>query len=74
MHEIAVHESAEDELNAAALFHESRDTDLGEEFLNELTLGFQRIRDFPLSYRIVFDEYRRYLMARFPYGFYLVAS
>ncbi len=68
MHEIVIHESAEDELNAAALFYESRETDLGDKFLEEITLSFRRIREHPFSYSKVFDEYRRYLMAHFPYG------
>ena len=68
MYEIAVHESAEEELIAAALYYESRETDLGEEFLRQLALSFDRIHEHPLSYRIVFDEYRRCLMTRFPYG------
>jgi len=33
MYEIVVHESAEEESNAAAVFYESRETDLGKEFL-----------------------------------------
>jgi plasmid stabilization system protein ParE len=68
MHEIVVHESAEEELNAAAVFYESRETDLGKEFLEELSLCFRRIREHPFSYSLHFDEYRRYLMGRFPYG------
>ena len=68
MYEIVVHESAEEESNAAAVFYESRETDLGKEFLEELSQGFHRITENPLSYSIHFDEYRRYLMGRFPYG------
>ena len=68
MHEIVVHESAEEELIAAALYYELREPDLGEEFLKELTLSFQRMREHPLSYSLVFDEYHRCLMARFPYS------
>jgi plasmid stabilization system protein ParE len=68
MHEIEVHESAEEELNAAALYYESRETALGEEFLKELAISFFRIREHPFSCSIDFDEYRRCLMARFPYG------
>ena len=68
MYEIAVHESAEEELTATALYYESRETDLGEEFLRQLALSFDRIHEHPLSYRTVFDEYRRCLMTRFPHG------
>jgi toxin ParE1/3/4 len=72
MHEIVVHETAEDELIAAALFYESRELDLGKEFLDELSQSFSRIAEQPLSYSIYFDEYRRYLMRRFPYGVYRI--
>lgn len=68
MYEIVVHESAEEDLNAAAVFYESRETDLGKEFLEELSQGFHRITENPFSHSIHFDEYRRYLMGRFPYG------
>lgn len=68
MFEIVIHESAEEELNATAVFYESRELGLGEEFLQELSQGFQYITDHPFSYRIHFDDYRRYLMGRFPYG------
>ena len=68
MYEIVVHEIAEEDLIAAAVFYESRETDLGNEFLEELSQSFQRITESPFSYSIHFDEYRRYLMGRFPYG------
>ena len=42
--------------------------DLGGEFLEELSLSFQRITEHPFSYSLYFDEYRRYLLNRFPYG------
>ena len=68
MYEIVVHEAAEEELNAAAVFYESRESDLGNEFLEELSQGFSRIGEHPLSYSVHFDDYRRYLMNRFPYS------
>lgn len=68
MHEIVIHESADEELQAAALFYEMRETDLGQEFLRELALSFYRIRENPFTYSTIFDDYRRSLMSRFPYG------
>lgn len=68
MYEIVVHESAEEDLIAAAVFYESRETDLGNEFLEELSQSYQRIAENPFSFSIHFDEYRRCLMDRFPYG------
>ena len=68
MHEIVVHESADEELKAAALFYEVREADLGQEFLREVSLSFDRIREHPFAFRTVFNEYRRCVMARFPYS------
>ena len=67
MYEIVVHESAHEELNAAAVFYESREPNLGEEFLQELSQSFQKIKSRPFSYGIYFDDYRRCLMSRFPF-------
>jgi len=68
MHEVVVHEDAGEDLIAAAVYYESRETGLGEEFLRELSRSFDRIREHPFSYSVIFDEYRRCLMTRFPYG------
>jgi hypothetical protein len=51
MYEIVAHESAEEELNAAAVFYELRETDLGTEFLEELSQSLHRITEHPFSYR-----------------------
>jgi plasmid stabilization system protein ParE len=68
MFEIVVHESAAEDLIGAAVFYESRETDLGNEFLEELSQSFERIIKSPFAYSSYFDEYRRYLMGRFPYS------
>jgi plasmid stabilization system protein ParE len=68
MYELVVHENADEELSAAAVFYEARETDLGKKFLEELSQVFQRIAEHPLSWSILFDDYRRCLMDRFPYG------
>jgi hypothetical protein len=40
MYEIVVHESADEELTTAAVFYESRETDLGQEFLQDFPKAF----------------------------------
>jgi len=50
MHEIVVHQDADDELNAAAAFYESREEGLGDHFLHEVASGFDRIQSFPFSW------------------------
>lgn len=68
MYEIVVHESADEEVKATALFYEMREPNLGDEFLKEISLSFDRICEHPFAFSMVFDKYRRCLMARFPYS------
>ncbi|HEY6230221.1 MAG TPA: type II toxin-antitoxin system RelE/ParE family toxin [Pyrinomonadaceae bacterium] len=68
MYEIVIHEGADEDLRAAAEFYESREPDLGQQFLDELSDVFQHLTNRPFSYSILFDDYRRCLMNRFPYG------
>lgn len=67
MHEIVVHEEADEELKAAAVFYESREEGLGNQFLNEVASGFDKIQSFPFSRAVLFDEIRSCLLRRFPY-------
>jgi hypothetical protein len=46
MYEIRIHEDADDEFLAAIAYYESH-ADLGEEFLVEVTKGFDQIRKHP---------------------------
>src|SRR5882672_2906525 len=68
MHEIVVHEDANNELNAAAIFYESREEGLGEQFLHEIASAFGRIQSFPFSWIALFDDIRSCLLRRFPYA------
>lgn len=68
MHEVSIHEDADDELKAAALFYESRESGLGETFLDELASSFRLLREYPLSCNVLFEEYRRCRVRQFPYG------
>ncbi len=52
MSEIVVHESADEELRAAAVFYDSRESGLGEQFLDEFSLGLEKILDRPLSHAV----------------------
>ncbi len=52
MSEIVVHESADEELRAAAVFYDSRESGLGEQFLDEISLGLEKILDHPLSHGV----------------------
>jgi hypothetical protein len=48
MYEIVVNDDADEELVAAAVFYESREPGLGDEFLHEFSRSLAKIRDRPL--------------------------
>ena len=68
MFEVSVQLQAEEDLNAAAEFYESREPGLGETFLDEVSLCFDRIQQYPLLGTPLFDEFRRLPAQRFPYS------
>ncbi len=41
---------------------------LGNNFINELETAYQGILDFPLSWSIFQDGFRRYLLPKFPFS------
>jgi toxin ParE1/3/4 len=68
MPEIAFHTNAAEEMRAAAAYYEARERGLGDQFLDEVEEGLQRIQQFPRLWPIYKGEYRRYLLKRFPFG------
>ena len=68
MLEIELHQDADDELKAAAVFYELRLTGLGESFLARVSEGFDLIRKNPLAGQLLFDDFRRILTRQFPYS------
>ena len=68
MPEVTLHEGADEEFKAAAVFYESRRPGLGELFVQRVVEGFDAILTHPLSGQIVFDEFRRHLIRQFPYS------
>jgi plasmid stabilization system protein ParE len=68
MLEIELHQDADDELKAAAVFYELRLTGLGESFLARVSEGFDLIRKNPLAGQLLFDYFRRILTRQFPYS------
>ena len=65
---IAFHTDAAEEMRAAAAYYEAREQGLGEQFLDEVEEGLQRIQQFPRLWPLYEGEYRRYLLKRFPFG------
>jgi hypothetical protein len=68
MLEIALHEDADEEFKAAIRFYESRESGLGEIFLERISEGFDFILASPLANQILFDDFRRQLIRQFPYS------
>lgn len=68
MYEVEIHEEADQELQAIAVFYESKKAGLGEAFLTELARTFETIAAYPHSSAAFYDEYRRSNMNKFPYG------
>ncbi len=58
----------EQDIAEAYVWYESRRQGLGEEFLGCVDLFFTTILNSPEIYSIVYDNYRRGLIKRFPYS------
>jgi len=65
---IAFHTHAAEEMRAAAAYYETRERGLGDQFLDEVEEGLERIQQFPRLWPIYESEYRRYRLKRFPFG------
>jgi plasmid stabilization system protein ParE len=68
MPEIAFHTDAEEEMRTAAAYYEAQERGLGDQFLDEVGEGLQRIQQFPRLWPTYEGDYRRYLLKHFPYG------
>ena len=55
---------------AAGRYYNGKAPGLGDAFADEIEAGIRQIRASPLVWRIVEDDVRRFLVARFPYGIY----
>lgn len=56
------------DLEAAARWFEAQEQGLGQHFLDQVRLAFQRIRSNPEAYPAGYRGTRRALIRRFPYG------
>lgn len=74
MPRLAVRPEAEvDALEAASWYDGEREA-LGTEFLAELRATFARIEEGPLRFPIVFQEFRRAILRRFPFGVFFIVE
>ncbi len=68
MKNIFPHPEAEDEIIASAIFYESKGKGLGKIFLDEIDHAFGQISASPEVWPVFFENIRRYLLRRFPFG------
>ena len=68
MSEVIVQREADEELTAAAIFYEQRESGLGGDFLDELEYWFAQLKEFPSAGGILFDNYRSVFIQRFPFS------
>jgi len=62
--------SADLDVEATFDWYEGEEPGLGSEFLDELSVAYQRILDHPLGYQNLRSGIRRALTRRFPYAIY----
>ena len=62
------HPSTYQELNDAYRWYELQSAGLGKDFLDELETAYPLIQTMPDTWPIIFKDFRRYLLKRFPYG------
>jgi toxin ParE1/3/4 len=65
MPEIAFRTNADEEMRTAAAYYEVQERGLGDQFLDEVEEGLQRIQQFPRLWPIYEGDYRRYLLKAF---------
>ena len=63
-----LHDSAEEELKAAIAYYEECEPGLGDEFFEEVLRGIEQIRQQPNAWPTIYQNFRRYLINRFPYA------
>jgi hypothetical protein len=68
MEKVIFHPDARDELLKTSMYYEVCRTGLGREFLAAVEAVVVLVRLHPEAGRIIRAPYRRFLVARFPYG------
>jgi len=63
-------QEVEEDAIAGYRWYEEKAKGLGEEFLRVFYAGAEQVLENPLAYARVFDDFRRYLLRRFPYALY----
>jgi plasmid stabilization system protein ParE len=66
--ELIVAPEAEQDLAEAYAWYEDRRIGLGEDFLDRVDASIEAIRRMPEMHAVVYENYRRSLVRRFPYA------
>src|SRR3989304_2438351 len=74
MHRLEVRPEAELDALEAALWYDGERECLGAEFLAELRATFACVEGGPLRFPLVFREFRRAILHRFPFGVFFIAE
>jgi plasmid stabilization system protein ParE len=65
---LVFHPNVQPEIDEAYLWYEQQRTGRGDDFLSAIEMVFDRIGKFPEMHQMVFQDVRRGLVSRFPYG------
>jgi len=65
---VVLSESAKTEVRYAAIYYEDEVQGLGKTFLSYVESSIEEIERFPLNSRVIGNDFRRFLVPRFPYG------
>jgi len=66
--QVVNHPEAEQELEAAAIWYEGRQSGLGDDFLDEFERTLRRVVAEPERWRMIWGENRKLNFNRFPYA------
>ena len=66
---VRLREEAEQDIEAAS-WYERQKLGLGHDFLDSLSLLLHSLPEQPLQYQIIYKNFRRALLHRFPFGVY----
>jgi len=72
--ELVIAPEAELDIAEAYIWYEGRRSGLGEEFLTSVDACLESIRRRPEMYPVVYEDYRRSLIRRFPYAVFYEES
>lgn len=68
MIDIEFHPDTADEIRYSRKWYEQQTTGLGQDFLDEIEVAINTVRQLPDTWPIFHGKYRRYILRRFPYS------